>query len=69
MKLKILSTIKNRFVINPVTEQMLLKRGIGVYIPKIKKLRLTFGLLGVLILVAVPFVTPLAIFPLMWVLK
>lgn len=61
--------VKDRFRINPQTEKIYSNSKIKPYIPKLNKIRFTFGILGAIFFIVVPLVTPLAVFPLMWGIK
>ncbi len=62
-------TLKNRFKLNPYAEQLLRELGLKGYIPKVKKDRFALSVLGVVFCVVVPFITPLALFVLLWGLE
>jgi hypothetical protein len=61
--------IANRFKTNKYSRTIYKNKGVGSYIPKLNKLRLSIGLFWACVFVAVPFITPLAILPLLWGLK
>ena len=66
---RIVSTLKNRFRINPYTETLLIERGVKAYIPKLNKVRVALSVVGVVVCIAVPLITPLSIPLFLWGLK
>jgi len=66
---RIVNTLKDRFSINPYTNNLLINNGLKPYIPKLNKTRFIFGLIGVVVCVVIPLITPLLIVPLLWGLK
>ena len=61
--------IKERFKPNKHSIAILKNQGLKLYIPKINGLRLIIGLIGVVVCVVIPIITPLGIVPLLWGLK
>ena len=66
---KICLDVKNRFRINEHTERALNKRGIGVYVPKLNKLRFTIGLTLAIICIILPVITILSVPCILWGIK
>ena len=66
---RVLVALKDRFKINPYTELLLIENGIKPYVPKLNKIRVALSVVGVVICVAVPFITPLSIPVILWGLK
>ena len=66
---KVVLTIKDRFVINPYANNLLIERELKPYIPKLNKLQFSLGLVGALFCVVMPFITPLCLIPLLWGIK
>ncbi len=66
---KVFLDVKNRFTINKFAEEDLRSRGIGVYVPKINKLRFTIGMSLAVVFVILPVVTPLSIVAILWGIK
>ena len=66
---KTILTLKNRFKLNPYTEIALNERGLKGYIPKLNKTRFSLSMVGVVLCVVIPFITPLALFVLLWGIK
>jgi len=61
--------LKDRFRINPHTNTLLIERGLKPYIPKLNKMRVVLSVVGVLVCIAVPLITPLSIPIMLWGLK
>jgi len=61
--------LKDRFRINPHTNALLIDRGLKPYVPKLNKMRVALSVVGVVVCVALPLITPLAVFVVMWGLK
>lgn len=66
---KVVITLKERFKLNNKREAILKTYGIDSYIPKLNKTRAFIGVVGVIVCIAIPFITPLLIIPLLWGLK
>ena len=66
---RILSTLKDRFRINPHTNALLIERGLKPYIPKLNGVKVALSVVGLVVCVVVPLITPLSIPLLMWGLK
>ncbi len=66
---RIFLEVKDRFRVNKFVGNNLSEQGINCYIPKLNKFRFAIGMVGVVVFIAIPFVTPLLIFPLMWGIK
>ncbi len=66
---RVVNDLKDRFSINPYTNNLLINKGIKPYVPKLNKTRFALGLIGVIVCIVVPLITPLLIFPLWWGLK
>ncbi len=66
---KVMNDLRDRFSINPHTNNILMSKGLKPYIPKLNKIRFTLGLVGVVVCVVVPLITPLLVFPLAWSLR
>lgn len=61
--------IRERLRTSIHTKNLLESRGLKTYTPKLNKWRLIIGLIGVIVIIAIPFITPLAIFPFLWGIK
>lgn len=61
--------IRDRFKPNKYSLYAFQKVGLGIYTPKINKVRLSLGIVGAAILIVAPFLTILAPLPIMWGLK
>ena len=61
--------VVERFTINKYTERALSKKGIGVYVPKLNKVRFTIGLVIAIVCIILPVITPLSIPAILWGLK
>ena len=61
--------VYERVKINPYSMIFLRKRGVGVYVPKLNKIKLGIGLVGVVVLLATPFTNWLIPFLVGWILK
>ncbi len=66
---KIARTIQERFKVNPYTERLLREKGLRAYIPKLNRVRVALSVVGVVVCVVIPFITPLSIFVILWGLK
>ena len=62
-------TIQDRFKVNPHTANLLQERGLRAYIPKLNRVRVALSVVGVVVCVVIPFITPLSIFVILWGLK
>jgi len=63
---KVRLSLIERFKLNPERESILNTYSIKSYFPKLNKSRALIGAAGVVVCVAIPFITPLLIFPLFW---
>ena len=61
--------VKDRFRINKYAEIELGRRGIGVYVPKLNKVRFTIGLTLAIICIILPVITILSVPAILWGLK
>ena len=66
---RVLVALKDRFRINPHTNTLLIKRGLKPYIPKLNRGRVALSVVGVVVCVAIPLITPLSIPILLWGVK
>ena len=66
---KVAVALKDRFRINPHTNTLLIENGLKPYVPKLNKGRVALSVVGVLVCVAVPLITPLGIPILLWGLR
>ena len=66
---RIVSTLRDRFRINPHTNTLLIERGLKPYIPKLNRIRVALSVVGVVVCVVVPLITPLSILVLLWGLR
>ena len=66
---KVSISLKERFKPNRHRETSLKTYGLKSYIPKLNKTRFIMGILGVAVFIVIPFITPLAIVPLLWGIK
>ncbi len=66
---KVAVALKDRFRINPYTNTLLIERGVKPYIPKLNKVRVALCVVGVVVCVVLPFITPLSIPILLWGVK
>ena len=66
---KVAVALKDRFRINPHTNTLLIERGLKPYVPKLNRVRVALSVLGVVVCVVVPLITPLSIPVLIWGLK
>ncbi len=66
---RIVSTLKDRFRINPHTNTLLIERGLTPYVPKLNMGRVALSVVGVVVCVVVPLITPLSIPIFLWGLK
>ena len=63
---KVAVALKDRFRVNPYTELLLIERGFKPYVPKLNKVRVALCVVGVVVCMVVPFITPLSIPILLW---
>jgi len=63
---KVKLSLIERFKSNKNRTELLQNYGVNTYLPKINKVRASIGLLGVVVCVVVPLITPLLVFPLLW---
>jgi len=61
--------LKDRFRINPHTDALLIENGLKPYVPKLNKMRVVLSVVGVVVCIAVPFITPLSVPVILWGLK
>lgn len=66
---RVLIDVRDRFKINEATEEILEGYGIGVYVPKLNRARLTIGLVLAVVCIITPIITPLSIPAILWGLK
>lgn len=66
---RVVVALRDRFRINPYTNALLIKRGLRPYIPKLSKVKVALSVMGVVVCIAVPFITPLGIPVLLWGLR
>ena len=66
---RVVNDLRDRFSINPHTNNILMSKGLKPYVPKLNKTRFALGLIGVVVCVVVPLITPLLVFPLAWSLR
>jgi len=66
---RVLVALRDRFRINPYTNTLLIGKGLKPYIPKLNRVRVVLSVVGAVICIAVPLITPLSIPILLWGLK
>jgi len=63
------TTIKERFKPSPQTTARLNDKGVGVYVPKLNRVKVGLGLVAMVVLIITPFTNWLSYYVLKWVLK
>ena len=66
---RICNEIKERFKVNPFNERRLRSRGIGVYVPKLNKLKFGVSILIALICIVLPLITLFSVPVILWGIK
>jgi len=66
---KIILEFRDRFKPNKFTENMLNENGIGVYVPKLNRTRLTIGIILATICIVLPIITPLSVPVMLWSIR